>query len=178
MCLRPLSLSQGTSQDTGFKELTCMMSALLLKIFIYSFKISKLKAGVSKWRWCLHLSPALSRSPSPSRSSHREWERVVTYPGPKGFPQAHLPTVTHPARASGSCRKTYSWVWRRLTWMRTIRDHGEGKERNFGWWEVAPSQGSAFSLQTQHSGNGIRAEETGKRGEARGDQAGLHHRAE
>lgn len=62
--------------------------------------------------------------------------------------------------------------------MRTIRDNGEGKGWNFWWGEVAPSQGFAFPLQTQHSGNGIRAEETGKRGEARGDQTRLQHRAE
>ena len=177
MCLSPFPLSQGSSWDPGFKTLTCMMSVLLLKIFIYGFKISKWKAGVSRRRWLLHLSPALSRSPSPSTDSHREWAKEDLTLGPQDHAQSPSQTVTHPARAAGSCRKTYPWVWWWLIQEIGHQCQGGWEGRNNLWWGLeAPRKGSEFLLQAQHSRNGAKKrgswEEVGGGGRGRGTRPG------
>ena len=58
----------------------------------------KWKAGVSMQRCPLHLSPALSRSPSPSRDSHGEWAKGRTFPWvPRVVPNPlHTQLLTQP----------------------------------------------------------------------------------
>lgn len=57
----------------------------------------KRKAGVSMRRWCLHLSPALNKSPSPSRAAKGCGQRQNLLLGTKVGPHpVHLQLLTQP----------------------------------------------------------------------------------
>ena len=122
----------------------------------------KWKAGVSIRRWLFHLSPELSRSPSPSRDRHGEWAKEDLPLDPHSHPQSPSLTVTHQARVLECHRTACPWVQWQLKWVKTIRGQVDAEERDFWWGVEASSQESAFPFQPQHSRMGPRAQEAGR----------------
>lgn len=137
--------------------------------------MSKWKAGVSRRRWRLHLSPEFRKSPSPGKGSNVSGQKLK-------LPLTLRYPLTLTSRNSPS--QGFTKVWKVVSFGATKAVMEEknqvpwGRQMNYGSVENSQPQGFPLPCQIQDGRKGTGTKEPEKRKKVRQDQTRLQHQGE